>query len=156
MLRFDHEAGLIVGPHGSIPVPADDEAVRKLVMLLNGECLGQGPLAAAEAAGYCKQRYYQLRASFSGHGSASLRNRKPGPRHRSSRTDELIRQVIRHRFLDPEASPEVIAQRLRQSGLKVSTRGVERVIAHFGLQKKTPPLQARRRTAAPGGGRADA
>jgi hypothetical protein len=50
----------------------------------------------------------------------------------------LIRQVIRHRFLDPDASADVIAQKLRQAGFVVSTRTVERVIATFGLQKKTP------------------
>ena len=53
------------------------------------------------------------------------------------RTGELVRQVIRHRFLDPDATAEVIAQKLRQSGLPISNRSVERVIAEYGLQKKT-------------------
>jgi hypothetical protein len=52
------------------------------------------------------------------------------------RTDEVVRQVIRHRFLDPEISPEVIAQKLGQTGYSISTRSVERTIADFGLQKK--------------------
>ena len=59
-----------------------------------------------------------------------------GPKHNYRRTDELVRQVIRHRFLDPEASADVIAQKLRQTGLPISTRSVERVIADYGLQKK--------------------
>jgi hypothetical protein len=46
-------------------------------------------------------------------------------------------QVIRHRFLDPQASPDVIAQKLRQTGFEISTRSVERVISEYGLQKKT-------------------
>jgi hypothetical protein len=54
------------------------------------------------------------------------------------RTAEVVRQVIRHRFMDLDASPEVIAQKLRQSGWKVSTRSVERIIAEYGIQKKTP------------------
>ena len=41
------------------------------------------------------------------------------------------------RFLDPQASTAVIAQKLRQTGLPISNRSVERVIAEFGLQKKT-------------------
>jgi hypothetical protein len=45
--------------------------------------------------------------------------------------------VIRHRFLDPEASAGVIAQKLRQTGFVISTRSVERAIADFGLQKQT-------------------
>jgi hypothetical protein len=45
--------------------------------------------------------------------------------------------VIRHRFLDPDASAEVIAQKLRQCEWPISTRSVERVIEQFGLQKKT-------------------
>src|SRR5207253_7224771 len=35
-----------------------------------------------------------------------------------------------------DASAEVIAQKLRQSGLLISTRSIARVIAEFGLQKK--------------------
>jgi hypothetical protein len=49
----------------------------------------------------------------------------------------VVRQVIRHRFLDPEASAEVIAQKLCQSGWEISIRSVQRVIEEFGLQKKT-------------------
>ena len=55
--------------------------------------------------------------------------------------------MIRHRFLDPEASTEVIAQKLRQSNFRISKRTVDRVIAQFGLQKKTlsvpPPTPPR-------------
>jgi len=49
----------------------------------------------------------------------------------------VVRQVIRHRFLDADASAQVIGQKLRQAGWVVSTRSVERVIADYGLQKKT-------------------
>lgn len=57
---------------------------------------------------------------------------------------EVVRQVIRHRFLDPDASAEVIAQKLSQVGSKISVRSVERVIEDFGLQKKTLPMPAKR------------
>ena len=56
--------------------------------------------------------------------------------------NEVVRQVIRHRFLDPEASPAVIAQKLSQAGWIISIRSVERVIEQFGLQKKTPSLRS--------------
>jgi arginine repressor len=49
----------------------------------------------------------------------------------------VVTQIIRHRFLDPEASSDVIAQKLRQTGIKVSQRTVERTITEYGLQKKT-------------------
>ena len=68
---------------------------------------------------------------------------KRGPKTNSVRTDEVERQVIRHRFLDPDASADIIAQKLRQAGFAISTRSVERVIEKYGLQKKTPSLPPR-------------
>ena len=41
---------------------------------------------------------------------------KTGPKSNYVRTDEVERQVIRHRFLDPDASVDIIAQKLRQAG----------------------------------------
>ena len=142
MLRVDPQQALLIGPSGSLPCSSSDEVTCKLAMLLAGECLGLGPLQAAQAFGYSKQRYFQLRAAFSRHGASALLNQKTGPQRPYRRTDEAVRQALRHRFLDPEASPEVIAQRLRQSGLPISTRSVERLIEQFGLQKKTPSLPA--------------
>lgn len=55
--------------------------------------------------------------------SAKLR----GPKTNYRRTDELERQIIRHRFLDPDAAAEVIAQRLHQTRHVISIRSVERV-----------------------------
>jgi hypothetical protein len=45
--------------------------------------------------------------------------------------------VIRYRFLDPDCSVDVVAQKLRQQGHPISTRSVERIVADYGLQKKT-------------------
>jgi len=142
MLRFDSSQGRLFGPDGSLVVSRDDEVTCKLAMLIAGECLGLGPLAAAQAFGYSKQRYFQLLDAFTEHGADSLVNRKTGPKGNSRRTPEAVRQAVRHRFLDPEASADVIAQRLRQSGVPISTRSVERIIEQFGLQKKTSPLAA--------------
>ena len=127
----------IVGPAGSLPIIQNDEVTLKLLMLLEGECEGLGPSAAASKFGFSRQRYFQLKQAFAVGGAAALASKLTGPKHNYRRTDELVRQVIRHRFLDPDASAEVIAQKLNQSGSIISIRSVERVIADFGLQKKT-------------------
>lgn len=142
MLRLDSEKCQVVGPYGTLDLPDHDEVTRKLAMLIAGECLGLGPLEAAKAFAYSKQRYFQLRNAFAEQGAAALVNRTSGPGRLYRCTDEAVRQAIRQRFLDPAASPEVIAQRLTQSGLPICARSVERIIERFGLQKKTTPLQA--------------
>jgi transposase len=121
-----------------------DEITRKLSMLMEGECEGLGASKAAQKFGFSKQRYFQLRAAFVEQGALALQSQKRGPRTRYRRTAEVVRQVVRHRFLDPEASGEVIAQKLRQSGWEISTRSVQRVIEEFGLQKKTLPVPPER------------
>jgi len=125
-----------------LSVRPDDEITRKLSMLIEGECEGLGPLQAAQKFGFSKQRYFQLRAAFDDLGAAALQSRKRGPKTHYRRTAEVVRQVIRHRFLDAEASPEVIAQKLTQSGWEISIRSVQRVIEEFGLQKKTLSMPA--------------
>lgn len=144
MAQFDLKSQSMVGTGGSLPVPKDDEVTRKLAMLIEGECEGLGPLRAAAKFGFSKQRYFQLRAAFTELGAASLQSRKRGPKTHYRRTAEVVRQVIRHRFLDPDASAEVIAQKLAQSGWEVSIRSVQRVIEEFGLQKKTLPIPTRK------------
>jgi hypothetical protein len=133
MLHLDRQQGQLVGPSGTLAASAHDEVTCKLAMLIAGECLG--PVEAARAFGYSKQRYFQLRDAFGQQGAAALVNHIPGPSRAYRCTDEVVRQAIRHRFLDPEASAEVIAQKLSQSGLPISTRSVQRLIARFGLQK---------------------
>lgn len=136
-MHFDPASHQLLGPAGSLQVPPDDELTRKLAMIIEGDLEGLGPRAAAAKFGFSKQRYFQLRAAFLERGAAALLSSKRGPKTRSRRTDEAVRQIIRQRFLDPQASAAVIAQKLRQTGLPISNRSVERVIAEFGLQKKT-------------------
>jgi hypothetical protein len=135
-----------VGQQGTLPLVGEDEVARKLAMLIEGECEGLGPSKAADKYGYTKQRYFQLRQAYEQQGSSSLCSKPRGPKRNYRRSDELVRQVIRHRFLDPEASAEVIAQKLRQTGFTISTRSVERVIADYGLQKKTLSVPSSART----------
>jgi hypothetical protein len=127
----------LTGPSGSLLIPADDEITLKLAMLFEGQCEGLGPTRAATKFGYSKARYFQLLHLLKDHGAQALRSQPTGPKSNYRRTDEIVRQVIRHRFLDPEASPEVIAQKLRQTQHPLSIRSVQRVIADYGLQKKT-------------------
>ncbi len=137
MATLDFESHALVGKSGTLRVLDNDEITRKLSMLIEGECEGLGPLRAADKYGYSKQRYFQLRKDYLEQGALALQSEKRGPKTNYRRTVEVVRQVIRHRFLDPDASPEVIAQKLRQTELQISTRSVQRVIEEYGLQKKT-------------------
>lgn len=143
MALFDFGSMSVIGAGGSLLVPDDDEITRKLLMLIEGECEGLGPSAAAAKFQFSRQRYFQLRTAFIDKGALALLSGKRGPKTNYRRTEEVVRQVIRHRFLDPDAAAEVIAQMLRQTGLAISTRSVQRIIESFGLQKKTPPVSAR-------------
>jgi transposase len=137
MARFDHRQQALVGPNGRLGVREDDEITRKLSMLIEGECEGLGPAKAARKFGFSKQRYFQLRTAFAELGAQALQSHKRGPKTHYRRTAEVVRQIIRHRFLDPQASAEVIAQKLLQGGWTISIRSVQRVVEEFGLQKKT-------------------
>jgi transposase len=129
------------GPQGTLPVSEHDEIAVKLAMLWEGEC-ETGPSRAAQKFGYSKQRYYQLLQVFREGGAAALASQKRGPKTHYRRTAEVVRQVIRYRFLDPDASAAVLAQKLRQTGWPISTRSVERIVEEFGVQKKTLRVSA--------------
>lgn len=136
---------LIQGPAGNLPVKLDDKISRQLAMLFEGKCLGLGPSKAAQKYGYSKQRFFQLLNAFVKDGSKALVAKKTGPQKNYVRTDSVVAQIIRHRFLDPDAKAEVIAQKLKQTGVQVSQRTVERTITEYGLQKKTLQVSAQRR-----------
>lgn len=136
-MQLDLQALELIGECGTLPVAEDDEMTRKLAMLIEGECEGLSRPEAARKYGYTRQRYAQLLEAYRQQGSAALCSKPRGPKRNYRRSDELVRQIIRHRFLDPAASAEVIAQKLRQMGFLISTRSVERTIADYGLQKKT-------------------
>jgi transposase len=139
-VQFDLPAHRIIGPAGELPVRPDDLVVSRLAMLIEGQCEGLGAAKAAFKLDLSKQRYFQLLKLYRDHGSEGLLGHKPGPKRNHVRTDEVVRQVIRHRFLDPDATVDVIAQKLRQAGLAISTRSVVRIIEEYGLQKKTLSL----------------
>jgi hypothetical protein len=132
-----------IGPHGSLSINSDDEVARKLAMLVKGECGPDGPSCAAAEFGFSKQRYFQLRTLFHELGAAGLVSHRRGPKSNYRRPREVVHQVVRYRFLDADISAEVIAQKLQQNDFPISTRTVERILADFGLQKKTLSLSTR-------------
>lgn len=146
MIEKHKDTVFLTGPKGSIPVREDDEITLKLAMLFEGQCEGLGPQRAAKKFGYTRQRYYQILRQFLDNGAEGLKRLKPGPKGNYRRTDEVVRQIIRYRFLDPKTSPEVIAQKLNQNGYPIAIRSVERVISEYGLQKKTPSVSTRTST----------
>ena len=137
MLTIKNEELFLSGPAGEFKLPDDDEITLKLAMIYEGECTDLGPLAAARKFGYSKPRYFQLRHLLAERGAAALQSLTRGPKAPSRRTEEIVRQIIRQRFLDPDASVQVIAQKLQQTRHIISIRSVERVLADYGLQKKT-------------------
>jgi len=144
MIKIKGHKCFLIGPKGFIQIRDDDEIALKLGMLFEGECEGIGAAKAAEKFGYTRQRYHQLLQQFKNEGAAALKNKRRGPRGNYRRTEEVVRQIIRHRFLDPQVSAEVIAQKLVQCGFSIAIRSVKRVISEYGLQKKTPFMQARK------------
>jgi hypothetical protein len=147
-LQFDPATHALVGPAGTLPIPASDLQAHRFLMLVEGECVEDNIATIAQKYGCCRQRYYQLRDLFKKGGLAALLAQKTGPKSPYRRTDEVVRQVLRHRFLDPDASAEVVTQKLHQTHFQISLRSVHRIIADYGLQKKTLPPQPQKPTAA--------
>jgi hypothetical protein len=146
MIEIHKGIASLSGPRGALPVKEDDQITLRLAMLFEGQCEGLGPSKAAEKFGYTRQRYYQILNQFMDQGAEGLKGLKPGPKRNYRRTDEVIRQTIRYRYLDPQMSPEVIAQKLNQDGYLIAIRSVERVLSEYGLQKKTPSVLSPKRT----------
>ena len=138
-MQFDQDTQSLVGSKGSLSVGEQDEITRKLAMLIEGECEGLGPIEAARKFGFSKQRYFQIRKTYFESGAEALKSRSRGPKTNYRRTSEVERQVIRHRFPDPDASAEVVAQKILQSGFTISTRSVERIIAAGTLKSSSTP-----------------
>ena len=127
--------------HGAITleVSPQDTLLWKLSMILEAahpESRQTTIETIAAKYGYTREYFYQVLEKLKTQGSQSLADRPTGPKTRYKRTPEVTKQILRHRFLDPEANCEVIAQKMRQTGYKVSQRSVERVIGEYGLQKK--------------------
>ena len=145
MFKIDLNSMRIAGVDGSLPISeADKEVFRRLSMLIDGECGESGPTKAARKSGVSKQRYYQVLDDYLRGGLAALKRKKSGPKKKTKLTESVVRQLIRHRFLDQDASVEVVVQKMRQSGVNVSAKSVNNVFVAYGLQKKTLRVRAER------------
>lgn len=116
-------------------IDENDSLAKKMAMLIEGQCT-IGVKAAVQKYRYTEQRYYQLLKAYKEGGSQALIDKVPGSTKQPVRTKEVVNQIIRLRFLDPFSGADVIAQKLSQTGHKVSVRSVERTITEYGLQKK--------------------
>lgn len=133
-----------------LTISPDDPLLWKLSMILEAaHSNDQSVEQIAAKYGYTREYFYQLKDKLINQGSQSLADRPSGPKTNYKRTAEMTRKVILHRFLDPEASCEVIAQKLRQAGTPISQRSVERIIGEYGLQKKGYIKQWRQRHPSP-------
>mgnify|MGYP006303915727 FL=1 len=126
----------VSGEGGTFTVHKDDEAAWKLMMLIEAECSEETHAEVVSRYGYSTQRFYQLRKAYREEGTDALRSQKTGPKTNYRRGGEVMRQIVRYRFLNPEVSAEVVGKKLRQKGFQVSDRSVYRVFEEFGLQKK--------------------
>ena len=108
----------------------------KFLMLIEG-VYNIGVKESIAKYGYSEQRYYQLLKAYKENGMDGLIDKKAGPKQNSKRSTTVMKQILRHRFLNQLDSAEVIAQKLSQQGITISVRSVERTITEFGIQKKT-------------------
>jgi transposase len=135
----------LTGPVGSLAIKSGDNVARKLAMLFENICLGVSATASAKKYGFSRARFYQVKNAFREGGTEALIVKKRGPKKNYVRTRTVINQIMRYRFLNPDASASVIAQKMRQTGYKISQRSVERTITELGIQKKTPFVKSKTR-----------
>jgi len=127
---------IIKGIRRDFIVNPEDKLAVKMAMLIEGLCT-MGVHDAINKYGYTEQRFYQLLNIYEEKGIGDLMDLKTGPKNYRIRTKAMVNQIIRYRFLDPDASPSIIAQKLKQDGYSISESSVNRTIMEYGLQKKT-------------------
>lgn len=120
-----------------LSVSANDPVAWKLLMLFEAAQDKTGRIEdIARKYGYSREHFYVIKKAYDTNGTNGLVNNPTGPKTDYVRTDSIKKQIIRHRFLDPEANSQVIAQKMQQAGISISQRSVERTINEYGLQKK--------------------
>lgn len=121
----------------SLIVDPIDPVTWKLLMLFRAASEDECSIKEiAREFGYTREHFYVIKKAYEERGSQGLQDIPQGPKSNYRRTNKIEKQIILHRFLDPEASCQVIAQKMKQTGHKISQRSVERTINDYGLQKK--------------------
>ncbi len=145
MKKNSQKSIILKGKKEQLEINPDDEVALKLSMLIEGTISDLTKKEITDKYGYTREHYYHVKEQFEQFGSIGLQDKKPGPKKNSKRTNVVNNQIIRLRFLDPEASPQVIGQKLRQMGFNISDRSVSRTIEEYGLQKKTSHVRPEKR-----------
>jgi len=121
----------------SLTIDPADPAAWKFSMLYEASMAKDGNIKEiAGKYGYTREHFYTVKRQFEKEGFRALQDKVKGPKRNYVRTKVAEKEIIRHRFLDPEANSAVITQKMKQSGHDVSQRSVERTINEYGLQKK--------------------
>ncbi|MQY78680.1 MAG: hypothetical protein GH151_05710 [Bacteroidetes bacterium] len=128
-------------PSGMFSINKDDKLTLKLAMLIENRCLGIPVTEVVKKYGFSRSRFYQIKRAYAKGGSEALREGKRGPSRNYKRTDTVVNQIIRHRFLDPDTTPDVITQKMRQVGYDISKRSVERTITEYGFNQTKRKIQ---------------
>lgn len=121
----------------TLKINPKDTTAWKLMMLMEAATSKEESIEQiSHRYGYTREHFYVIKKRYEDNGSKALADKPKGPKCNYKRTDEIEKQIIRHRFLDPDANSEVIAQKMNQNGHTISQRSVERTISEYGLQKK--------------------
>ena len=101
----------------------------KYEMLRRVEIDGLSITEAAQAFGFSRPSFYQAQSQFAQHGLPGLIRRRPGPRHASKLSDEVVAFLEEQLALDALLrAPALAEQVLKQFGLSVHPRSIERAL----------------------------
>jgi len=123
--------------NGSIPLKEKDDLTKKLFMLFEYYNKDITVKDIVKKHKISRAGFYVIKKLYEENGSVGLIKKKTGPKHNYVRTESIKNLVIRLKYLDPNLSGAVIAQKLNQQGHKISIKSVERIISELKLVKKT-------------------
>jgi transposase len=115
----------------------NDTLAKKMFMLFEYYNNKLSPQELAKKYSISRAGFYLIKNAYENNGTNGLIAKKKGPKRNYVRTENIKNLVIRYKFIDSDCSPEIIAQKLKQLGHKISIRSVQRIISELRLQKKT-------------------
>ena len=99
----------------TLKINPSDTTAWKLMMLIDAASSKDETIEQiAHRYGYTREYFYIIKKNYEDKGSQALSDKAKGPKRNYKRTSEIEKQIIRHRFLDPDANSEVIAQKMNQ------------------------------------------
>lgn len=115
----------------------NDVVAKKMFMLFEYYTQKVSPSELSKKYSISRAGFYVIKNTYERNGTLGLIKKKTGPKRNYVRTENIRNLIIRYKFVDANSSPEVITQKLKQLGHKISKRSVSRIIAELRLQKKT-------------------